>query len=152
MNPSPAQLFDACVGLVLTVLGIAGLASSADFTTGHAVLEGSHRGLLIGAFDVNGWLSVVHLASGLAALAAARSYDGARVVAALLAALYTVLAIAGLAANGARSYFGLFATGTGDNILHVVIAVLAITATFVTPSVPDPSSSAAEEGAGFRYD
>lgn len=152
MNPSPAQLFDACAGLLLTAVGIAGLAVSADFATGHAVAEASHRGLVIGVFDANGWLDVVQLVSGVGALVAARSFDGARRFAVVLAVLYSVLAIGGLAAGEARSYLGLLAAGTGDDVLHLAIAVLAITVIFATPSVPEPTSISREEGPGFRYD
>ena len=74
---SPAQVFALVIGLTLVAAGIAGFFYNASFATGDDV----PRDAVIGILDVNGWHNVVHIATGVAGLVLAGSYDGARLFA-----------------------------------------------------------------------
>ena len=69
--------------------GIAGFFYNASFATGDDV----PRDAVIGILDVNGWHNVVHIATGVAGLLLAGSYDGARLFALGGGALYLVVAV-----------------------------------------------------------
>ena len=62
---SPAKLYATLVGAVLTIAGITGFFYTASFGSPGAVDD------TFGILAVNGWLNVVHLATGLLGLAAA---------------------------------------------------------------------------------
>ena len=70
--PSPARLYASLTGALLVILGILGFFYSASFGSPGEVDE------MLGAFDVNGWLNVIHIGLGaiglLVAGFAARSY------------------------------------------------------------------------------
>ena len=72
-----AQVFALVIGLTLVAAGIAGFFYNASFATGDDV----PRDAVIGILDVNGWHNLVHIATGVAGLVLAGSYDGARLFA-----------------------------------------------------------------------
>jgi len=116
---APAQVFAGLVGVVLIVAGLIGLAVDTSFDTG-APLDG-HR--LLG-LEVNGWHNMVHVASGMLLLVGLGSNRRARRVCQLFGIAYLVVTIAGLIDG--NDVFGLFPINPADNVLHAVLAILAL--------------------------
>jgi hypothetical protein len=132
---TPAQVYCLVFGAVLILAGIVGFFTNSSFDTG----DDAPRGALIGLFDVNGWHNVVHLLSGVAALAVAGSRTNARLFAFGFGGVYVLVTILGLAAGGNSTLFGLVAVNTEDNFLHLAIAVAGILAGAATPSDAPPA-------------
>jgi Domain of unknown function (DUF4383) len=135
---SPAQVFALVIGLTLVATGIAGFFYNASFATGDDV----PRDAVIGILDVNGWHNLVHIATGVAGLLLAGSYDGARLFALGGGALYLVVAVAGFIAGDGGVLLGLIPVNTEDNLLHLLIAIAGLGAGFATPGVELPSVGA----------
>ena len=135
---SPAQVFALVIGLTLVAVGIAGFFYNASFATGDDV----PRDAVIGILDVNAWHNLVHIATGVAGLVLAGSYDGARLLALGGGALYLVVAVAGFIAGDGGVLLGLIPVNTEDNLLHLLIAIAGLGAGFATPGVEPPSISA----------
>ena len=135
---SPAQVFALVIGLTLVAAGIAGFFYNASFATGDDV----PRDAVIGILDVNGWHNLVHIATGVAGLVLAGSYDGARLFALGGGALYLVVAVAGFIAGDGGVLLGLIPVNTEANLLHLLIAIAGLGAGFATPGVEPPSISA----------
>jgi hypothetical protein len=135
---SPAQVFALVIGLTLVAAGIAGFFYNASFATGDEVA----RDAVIGLLDVNGWHNLVHIATGVAGLVLAGSYDGARLFALGGGALYLVVAVAGFIAGDGGVLLGLIPVNTEDNLLHLLIAIAGLGAGFATPAVEPPSVTA----------
>ena len=135
---SPAQVFALVIGLTLVAAGIAGFFYNASFATGDDV----PRDALIGILDVNGWHNLVHIATGVAGLVLAGSYDGARLFALAGGAVYLVVAVWGFIAGDGGVLLGLIPVNTEDNLLHLLIAIAGLGAGFATPSVEPPSVAA----------
>ncbi len=95
-GPSPARLYATLIGGVLVVFGIVGFFYSASFGSPGTVDD------VFGAFPVNGWLNVIHIATGAIGLLVA-GY-AARQYALVLGVLYLAIALWGFAsAAGTRS-------------------------------------------------
>jgi Domain of unknown function (DUF4383) len=135
---SPAQVFALVIGLTLVAAGIAGFFYNASFATGDDV----PRDAVIGILDVNGWHNVVHIATGVAGLVLAGSYDGARLFALGGGALYLAVAVAGFIAGDGGVLLGLMPVNTEDNLLHLLIAIAGLGVGFATPAVEPPSVTA----------
>ena len=134
MRKSPAQIYALTFGVTLVLAGILGFFYSADFSTGD-----TEHDALVGVFDVNGWHNVVHIVSGLAGLALARSWSGARLFAYGFGAVYLVVTALGFAVGDGESILGLIPVNTADNFLHLAIASLGLVAAILTPSAPKPT-------------
>src|SRR6187401_2829143 len=132
---TPAQVYCLVFGAVLVLAGIVGFFTNSSFDTG----DDAPRGALIGLFDVNGWHNVVHVLSGVAALAVAGSRANARLFAFGFGGVYVLVTILGLAAGGNSTLFGLVAVNTEDNFLHLAIAVAGILAGAATPGDAPPA-------------
>jgi hypothetical protein len=141
MRKSPAQVYAFTFGLTLLLVGILGFFYTADFSTGDATTEPGGRDALLGVFDVNGWHNAVHILSGLAGLALAGSWFGARLYALGFGVTYLLVAALGFAVGDGESILGLVPVNTADNWLHVAIALLGILAGILTPSAPDPTTA-----------
>lgn len=96
------------LGIVLTILGIAGFFSD---------------GLLF-LFTADVFHNAVRLLSGLAALYAARSHHLAQWYLMVFGAAYGVIAFAGFLWDG--NILDLFRTNRADDYLHAVIAITAL--------------------------
>ena len=118
---TPAQLYALLFGAVLLLVGIVGFAADSSFGSGSDV-DGSN---LI-AFEVNGWHNLVHIASGLAGLALARSVAGARAFALGFGAVYGLVTLWGFIDGD--TVLWLVPVNTADNFLHLALAVLGIAA------------------------
>lgn len=123
--PSPARLYATAVGATLIVLGIVGFFYSASFGSPGEVGE------MLGVFAVNGWANVLHILSGslglLVAGYAARQYS------LWLGVLYLALALWGFALGSGESILGFLPVDTGENLLHLVLGTLGVSAALSTP-------------------
>lgn len=126
--PSPARLYATVVGTALTIAGIVGFFYSASFGSPGQVDQ------VLGAFAVNGWDNVLHLATGLLGLAAA-GY-AARRYALALGLFYLVVAVWGLIAGDGGSIAGVLPVNTADNLLHLLLGLAGIVAGIATEASP----------------
>jgi Domain of unknown function (DUF4383) len=127
-SPTPARLYATSVGTVLTIAGIAGFFYSASFGSPGEIGE------LLGAFAVNGWDNVLHLATGLLGLAAA-GYAPRRYALAL-GLVYLVVAVWGLIVSDGGSIAGVLPVNTADNVLHLLLGLAGIVAGVATQASP----------------
>lgn len=122
---SPARLYAATVGALLLVLGIFGFFYSASFGSPGSVEDA------IAVLEVNGWLNLLHLATGALGLLAA-SY-AARPFALALGLLYTALAVWGFTLGTGESILGFLPASGGDDVLHLAVGLLGLAAAAGTP-------------------
>jgi hypothetical protein len=132
---SPAQLYALVFGVVLVGAGIVGFFYESEFTSDKSVREP-----VLGILDVNGWLNVVHIATGLLGLAVAGSYGNARTYAFGLGAVYIVVATWGFIIGSGDSILSIIPVNTEDNVLHLLIGIAGIGAGLATPSEPAPTT------------
>jgi hypothetical protein len=125
-SPSPARLYASLVGGALALLGIAGFFYSASFAS-----PGT-SGEMFGAFAVNGWSNLLHVASGAIGLAVIGA--GARRYALWLGWAYVALAIWGFLLDGGSAILGFLPANSGDNLLHLALGLLGLAAALATPA------------------
>lgn len=113
---NPAGLFALVAGATLVAVGVIGFFYESAFTTDEAV-----RGGVFGLFDVNGWHNVVHLLTGLVALAMAKSH--AREFALGLGIAYLGVTIWGFIVGNGGAILSIIPVNTADNILHLLFAL-----------------------------
>jgi hypothetical protein len=118
-NRHPAQLLALAIGVIYTVIGIAGF-----FVTGFENFASETDKTLLG-FEINPLHNIVHLAIGLAGLALWRRLDTARTYGWLLAAGYGLAFLYGLFAAG-NSDLNFLSINGADNILHLVSALAGV--------------------------
>jgi len=138
---NPAQFYALVFGSALLAVGVLGFFYSASFETNAAV---PHDESVLGILDVNGWHNVVHILTGLAGLASAASYSGARIYALVLGATYLLVAVWGFVIGTEEAILGLVPVNTEDNVLHLLIALAGLGAYAATPAVPPPTTVASE--------
>lgn len=128
---SPARLYATLVGGGLVVFGILGFFYSSSFATGNEVLRDSDE--VLGILAVNGWLNLVHIATGLLGLAAA-GY-AARSYALGLGLAYTLIAVWGFLStdNGIGTLLDIMPVNTEDNFLHLILGLTGLGAGAATP-------------------
>jgi hypothetical protein len=131
--PSPARLYAAAAGALLVILGILGFFYSASFGSPGEVDE------MLGAFAVNGWINVIHIALGalglLVAGFAARSYS------LWLGVLLIVLGAWGFIVGSGDAILGFIPSNAGENLLHLVLGALGLAAAVATPRRVAPPDS-----------
>ena len=117
---SPSVWYARIVGIVLTLVGIAGLA----LTTSQDNVES-----LLG-FDVNLAHNLVHLLSGIAGIAVGFfAIRSTRIYALVFGVVYTLLGVWGLAEGNDFNPFGLFEQiNMADHVLHIALGVAGIAA------------------------
>ena len=118
---TPAQLYALLFGAVLLLVGLVGFAVDSSFDTGSNV-----NGDDLIAFEVSGWHNLVHIASGLAGLALARTAAGARMFALGFGAIYLVVTLWGFADG--ETVLWTVPVNTPDNFLHLALGTLGIAA------------------------
>ena len=118
LSASPAVMYARVFGVVLTLVGILGLAINTDQETVKSLL----------GFDVNLTHNVVHLLTGVLGLVAGFSMlVYARAYALVLGIVYAALGIWGLAVGDGFDPFGLLGSvNMADNFLHLAIGALGI--------------------------
>jgi hypothetical protein len=108
-----AKLF----GIVFILIGILGFVPGVTMD-GH----------LLGIFEVDTVHNVIHLLTGIIAWLAASSLDHSKLFFKVFGVVYALVTILGFTMDG--EVLGLIHTNLADNLLHLVIAVVALWAGF----------------------
>ena len=130
-GPSPAQAFCGLVGGVLILAGILGFFGDSSFG------GPDERGTFLG-LDVNGWHNMVHIATGLLLLVGAPNATLARVACLAFGLTYALVALLGWLDGS--DVLGLIPIDGADNVLHSVLAVLALLAAAAPAPAPRPAT------------
>ena len=104
-------------GVVLTLVGVLGFVPG--LTSGD---------MLLGIFMVGGLHNIVHLVTGLATLAAAWGMYSSRLYFQVFGVVYALVTVIGFVQGD--TVLGLIAVNMADNVLHLVIAAVALYAGF----------------------
>lgn len=136
MQRSPAQLFALVFGVVLVAAGVLGFFYNASFD-----VDPVKRDAVLGILDVNAWHNLVHIATGALGLALAGSYEGSRIYAYALGALYLLITTIGFIYGAGEAIAGLVPINTEDNIFHLLIGVAGLGAASATPGSPAPTTT-----------
>lgn len=116
---SPSEMFALAVGVFLTVIGVAGFFVNSDFSTGSSITAST-----LVVFDVNGWLNLVHLLTGLAGIyVAMQMATMCKKYALVVGVVYMVLAVWGLVST---TIIGMLPVNSADTVLHAGIGALAL--------------------------
>ena len=117
-------------GVVLTLVGVLGFVPG--LTT---------NDMLLGIFMVGGLHNLIHLVTGLAALAAAMGYFSPKMYFQIFGVVYGIVTVVGFVQGD--TVLGLIMVNMADNLLHLVIAAVALYAGFMMKeeSMAMPSSS-----------
>ena len=116
----PAQWLALAIGIVYTLVGIAGF-----FVTGFDGFVSPDGELLMG-FEVNPLHNIVHLAIGVLGLVMWGRRDTAQGYGWILAVAYLPTFLYGLAVAGSDQPANFLALNTADNWLHLVSAVAGV--------------------------
>ncbi|UJA21958.1 DUF4383 domain-containing protein [Thermoleophilia bacterium SCSIO 60948] len=132
---TPARLYALVAGAGLTLLGIAGFFYGSSFDTGTRAIR-AELGEVLGVFAVNGWTNVLHLVTGLLALALATR--SARNLALGLGLAYILLAIWGLLTidRGVGEILGVFAVNSATCILWLLVGLAGTAAGAASGELP----------------
>jgi uncharacterized protein (UPF0333 family) len=114
---SPARVYALAVGVVLVAAGIIGFFYESAFTSDESV-----RSAVLGLLDVNGWHNVVHIATGLLGILAARTLANARTYCLAFGIVYLLVCIWGFAVGNDGSILSIVPVNTADNVLHLLLA------------------------------
>lgn len=126
MTDTPVQTYATVFGAVFLLVGIAGFIPGITTDYGDMQFAGSDsEAMLLGIFQVSILHNIVHVLFGIAGLALARSYDGARTFLIGGGVIYAVLWIYGLLIDQ-DSGANFVPVNTADNWLHLVLAVAMI--------------------------
>ena len=115
---TPAQRFAAVFGVVYLLVGVAGFA-----ITGFSDFAGHHHHTLL-IFAVNPLHNVIHLALGVAWLAAAPWFRAARVANLVIGVVLGLVTVLGFV--GVTDMLGMSGFADPDNFLHLATATLAL--------------------------
>src|SRR5689334_14902910 len=115
---TPAQRFALVFGLVYLAVGVAGFA-----VTGFSDFTGMHHDTLL-IFSVNPAHNLIHLAMGLAWLAAAPHHRAATAVNVLFGVVLGLVTVLGLADG--MGVLGMSGLADPDNFLHLATATLSL--------------------------
>jgi hypothetical protein len=124
---SPARVYALAVGVVLVAAGIIGFFYESAFTSDESV-----RSAVFGILDVNGWHNVVHIATGLLGIVAARSLTGARTYCLVFGIVYLLVCVWGFIVGNDGSILSIVPVNTADNILHLLLAAGGFAAYFAS--------------------
>lgn len=110
------------LGAIFVVIGVLGFVPAL-----------TPDGNLLGIFHVNEVHNIIHIASGLVALAAGfSSYAHSRLYFQVFGVVYALVAVLGLV-YGDEPILGLVASNLADTLLHIAIAAVALYFGFGTP-------------------
>lgn len=131
-------------GVVLTLVGIIGFFNDPIF----------------GIFEVDTLHNVVHILTGVLALAFGKSEASAKMFAKVFGVVYAVVALAGLALGGDK-ILGLIEANMADHLLHVLLALVFLYVGFAgggkkaaapagpaSPPPPAPPAAGGESSGG----
>ncbi len=112
-------------GIIFLIVGVAGFIPGITTDYDRLTTFDDQGAKLLGVFGVNIIENIAHLLFGIAGLALARSYDGARTYLIGGGAIYAVLWIYGLLV-GQDSAANFVPVNRADNWLHLVLAIAMI--------------------------
>ncbi|GAA5049995.1 arginine exporter protein ArgO [Thermocatellispora tengchongensis] len=123
---SPLQLAALVMGVVFLLVGVLGFIPGITTDYGAMRFAGHESGAhLLGVFQVSILHNIVHLLFGIAGVALARSWAGARNFLIVGGAIYALLWLYGLLIDhGSPANF--VPLNTADNWLHLILAVVMI--------------------------
>ena len=111
------------VGIVFLAVGIMGFVPGITTHYGDLSFAGHNSGAkLLGIFQTSILQNIIHLLFGLAGIAMARSWEGARTYLIGGGVIYLVLFVYGLFAHGNTSA-NFVPVNSADNVLHVALGV-----------------------------
>jgi len=139
---SPAEWYCVVAGAALLVAGIWGFFLGDLGWNSGTSLQGPE---VWGLFEINGWHTVVHVASGLVLLAAAAKLDTARFIALAFGVVYAVVAVLGFADG--NDVANVLPVNTADNLLHTGLAGAGLAAYFAS----EARHRLARSDDGMRY-
>ncbi len=117
---STAQIVSGIIGLVLVAAGILGfIYGESSFAVGENLQSGEFLG-----FAVNGWHNVIHIATGAFLLLMMPTLTSAVTGLLVFGLVYAAVTIWGFIEQ--TDVAGLFPVDTADNILHLVLAAVAL--------------------------
>lgn len=122
-------------GIVLTLVGILG------FIPGLSTTDNDGMKLLLSLFMVGTVHNIIHLASGLAALALSKTGSNAKLYFRVFGVIYAVVTVVGFIQGD--SVLGLIHVNMADNLLHTAIALAALYLGFVVPVDEDKTTAKA---------
>ena len=126
MTRTDVQKAAAAVGAVFLVVGILGFIPGITTDYGSMTFAGHESGAhLLGIFQVSVLHNIVHLLFGIAGLAMARAFDGARVYLIAGGAIYLVLWLYGLITSDTSSA-NFVPVDSADDWLHFVLGIAMI--------------------------
>jgi hypothetical protein len=140
---STVQSAALLVGTLLFAMGILGFVPGITTHYGDLSFAGHDSGAkLLGIFQTSILHNVVHLLFGLAGIAMARSWEGARTFLIAGGTIFLVLFVYGLLAHGS-SGANFVPFNSADNVLHVVLGVGMIVLGLVLGREPIPTDRGA---------
>lgn len=92
-------------------------------------------GLLLGVFEVDAMHNIVHIVSGVIAIMAATSYYYSRLYFQVFGIIYGLVTLLGFILSGNLGFL-MMHFNTADNLLHLVIAIIALFLGFYTKKLP----------------
>ena len=104
-------------GVVLTLVGVLGFVPGITSDM-----------MLLGIFHVDGLHNIIHIVSGLAALAAAWGMWSARMYFQVFGVVYGLVTVIGFLQGD--TVLGIIGVNMADNVLHLLIAAVALYAGF----------------------
>ena len=123
---STVQSAALLAGIVFLVVGILGFVPGITTHYGDLSFAGHDSGAkLLGIFQTSILHNIVHLLFGLAGIAMARSWEGARTFLIGGGVIYLVLFVYGLLAHGG-SGANFIPVNSADNVLHLALGVAMI--------------------------
>lgn len=121
-------------GVVLTLVGILGFVPGV-----------TNDMMLLGIFHVDMLHNIIHIVTGLAALAAAWGMYSSRLYFQVFGVVYALVAVLGFV--GGDNVLGILMVNMADNLLHVLIAAVALYAGFMMKDAPVATQSSMGMGA-----
>jgi len=120
---STVQSAALLVGIVFLAVGILGFVPGITTHYGDLSFAGHNSGAkLLGIFQTSILQNIIHLLFGLAGIAMARTWEGARTFLIGGGVIYLVLFVYGLFAHGNTSA-NFVPVNSADNVLHVALGV-----------------------------
>ncbi len=136
---STVQSAALLVGIVFLAVGILGFVPGITTHYGDLSFAGHDSGAkLLGIFQTSILLNIVHILFGLAGIAMARTWEGARTFLIGGGVIYLVLFVYGLIAHGSTGA-NFLPVNSADNVLHLALGVGMIALGLVLGREPIPT-------------
>ena len=128
MTATPLQAVATVFGAVFLLVGILGFVPGITTGVGEMTFAGHESGaMLLGIFQVSILHNIVHLLFGVAGLALARTFSGARSYLVVGGIIYIVVFLYGIFV-GHESEANFVPLNTADNWLHLVLSIAMVAA------------------------